>query len=136
MSENVEVVRRAVAELNRADLDAATEAFSEDFELDFTNSRGPMSGVYRGLSETREFMSSFFEPWAEVEFDLRAEIMELEDGRVLTVNRVRARGGESGVEVAATGASIWTIRDGEVAAMKLYQSKAEALEAAGVSPAS
>ena len=135
MSDHVEVVRRAVAELNRADVDAATAAFSEDFELDFTNSRGPMSGVYRGLDETRAFLRSFFEPWAEVEFDPSAEIRELDDGRVLTENRVRARGGGSGVEVAATGASIWTIRNSKVAAMKMYQSKAEALEAAGVSPA-
>jgi hypothetical protein len=35
--------------------------------------------------------------------------------------------------VSAKGATIWTVRDGEVAAVKLYQSKAEALEAAGLS---
>jgi ketosteroid isomerase-like protein len=129
MSENIEVVRRAVAELNRAEFDSAPVAFTDDFELDFTNSRGPMSGIYRGLNETVEFLRAFVEPWAEVEFDPNAEMSELEDGRVFTVNSLRARGDQSGVEVTATGAAIWTVRDGKVAAMKLYQSKAEALEA-------
>jgi len=131
MSERVEVVRRVVDAMNRADFDAATQLFSRDFEFDFSNSRGPMAGIYRGRDEARDFMTSFFEPWAEVEFDPQ-ELTELEDGRVLTVNRVRARGHGSGAEVAATGASIWTVRDGKVAAGKLYQSKAEALEAAGL----
>jgi hypothetical protein len=35
------------------------------------------------------------------------------------------------VEVNATGAMIWTIRDGEIVAATMYQSKDDALEAAG-----
>ena len=31
--------------------------------------------------------------------------------------------------MGARGATVWTIRDGKVAAVKLYQSKEEALEA-------
>jgi len=131
MSESVDVVKRAIDVVNRADFDALTNLFTPDFEFDFSNSRGPMSGVYRGRDGAREFLTSFFEPWAEVEFDPR-EMIELEDGRVLAVNTVRARGHGSGAEVAATGASIWTIRNGEVAALKLYQSRAEAVEAAGL----
>ena len=134
--DNVEVVRRAIAELNFADAELPTEIFSEDFELDFTNSRGPQSGVYRGLEETREFMRSFIEPWAKVGFDTNEEVTELEDGRVLTVNTLRARGHGSGVEVSATAASIWTVKNGKAAAMKMYQSKEEAIEAAGVSSTS
>jgi len=43
------------------------------------------------------------------------------------------RGRGSGVEVEATGAQVWTIRDGKFQRAKLYQSKAEALEAVGLS---
>ena len=128
MAEKVKVARHIVDAINRGDVEAVAEMVSEDFELDFSNSRGPMSGTYRGADGIREFMTSFFEPWAEVEF-APGEMVELDDERVLTVNTVRARGDGSGAEVAATGASIWTIRDGEVAAVKLYQSKEEALEA-------
>ena len=39
---------------------------------------------------------------------------------------------ESGVEVDAVGAQLWTIADGKGRNVKLYQSKADALEAAGM----
>jgi hypothetical protein len=39
------------------------------------------------------------------------------------------RGKGSGVEVDATGAQIWTLREGVGRRLTLYQSKAEALEA-------
>jgi ketosteroid isomerase-like protein len=132
MAENAEIVRRAVDAVNRGEFEALLEMSSTDFEFDFSRSRGPMSGIYRGKDEAREFWTSFSEPWAAFEFDPRAEIRELDDGRVLTVSAFRGRGHESGAEVAATGASLWTIRDGEVAAVSFFQSKAEALEAASV----
>ena len=129
MPENVEVVNRVVDALNRADIDAVAESVSQDFELDFSNSRGPMSGIYRGPDGIREFVRSFFEPWASIEFKPE-EVIELVDGRVLGVAQVRAKGHGSGVAVSAKGANVWTIRSGKVAAVKLYQSKEEALEAA------
>ena len=52
---------------------------------------------------------------------------------MIVVNRVRMRGRGSGVEVEATGAQVWTIRDGKFQRAKLYQSKAEALEAVRLS---
>jgi hypothetical protein len=42
------------------------------------------------------------------------------------------RGRGSGVQVDATAAQIWTITDGKARRIKLFQSKAEALEAAGL----
>ena len=133
MSENVAVVKRVIDAINRADLDGVVDLVSEDFEFDFSNSRGPTSGIYRGRNGLREFLRSFFEAWASLEFDPQEEVVELEGGRVLTVNAMRGWGHESGAEVTATGASIWTVRAGKVAAMTFYQSKAEALEATGLS---
>jgi len=129
MPDNVAIVGRVIDAFNRADVDGVLEASSQDFEFDFTNSRGPLSAVYRGHAEARDFLSAFFEPWAALEVDL-VELIELGDDRVLTVSEIRTRGQGSGVEVNATGAMIWTIRDGEVAAAKMYQTKDEALEAA------
>ena len=56
----------------------------------------------------------------------------MDEARVVVVNRVRGRGRGSGVEVDATGAQLWTITGGKVRSVKLYQSKAEALEAVGL----
>ena len=131
MADNVALVRRVMDAINRSDFDAAVAHLREDCELDFSNSRGELSGIYRGRGEVRGFLTTFWEPWESVQFDPDEEITELEDGRVLSVNAVRGRGSGSGAEVAATGATVWTIRDGEVVAAKMYQSRAEALEATG-----
>jgi hypothetical protein len=60
------------------------------------------------------------------------EIIDVDDFRVIAVNHVRMRGRESGVEVDAVGAQLWTISEGKSRRLKLYQSKAEALEAVGL----
>ena len=129
MSENVEVVRRAVDAINRADFDAVVDAMTDDFALDFSNSRGPLAGIY-GREQSRGFLSSFFEAWDSVVFE-PVELIDLPDDRVLQVGHHRTQGQASGAAVGARGATIWTIRDGKVTAVKLYQSKDEALEAAG-----
>jgi ketosteroid isomerase-like protein len=130
--ENVEIVRRVLDAISRADIDAAMESTSEDFEVDWSNSRGLLSGVYRGRGRARAALKSFLGPWDSLRWDPE-ELIELDDDRVLTVSQLRMRGHGSGVEVSAGGASIWTVHEGRVAALKLYQSKAEALEAAGLS---
>jgi len=132
MSESVDAVKRLIDAINSTDLDAAVEAVSPDFEFDFSNSRGPLSGIFRGRDGAREFLTSFLDAWAALEFDPE-EIIELDGDRMLTVTAVRGRGNESGADVTATGSNIWTVRDGKVATVKMYQSKAEALEAAGLS---
>ena len=129
--ENVEVVRRIVREINRGDIDSASDLATVDCELDFSNSRGPESGVYRGRDQTRQFFNAFMEAWASLRWELE-EVIELEGDRALTASQLQMRGHGSGVEVSVKGASVWTIRDGKVAAQTLYQSKAEALEAAGL----
>ena len=46
--ENVEIVRRSTAAYNRRDLDGILESWAPDAVLDWSNSRGPEAGVYRG----------------------------------------------------------------------------------------
>jgi ketosteroid isomerase-like protein len=128
--ENVEIVRRIIDAINRRDIDAVVESASADLVMDWSNSRGLLSGIHRGRDEARDAFESFLQPWDSLRWEPE-ELIELEDDRVLAVSRLHMRGRGSGVEVNARGASIWTIRDGKAAAITLYQSKAEALEAAG-----
>jgi len=51
---------------------------------------------------------------------------------VIVVNHARVRGRGSGVEVDAVGVQLWTISAGKAQSMKLYQSKSDALQAAGL----
>ena len=129
--ENVEVVRRIIDAINRRDVDAVVESATEDVVTDWSNSRGLLSGVHQGRDQAREMFEEFLEPWDSLRWEPE-ELIELGDERVLTVSRLQMRGRGSGVEVNASGASIWTIRDGKAAAITLYQSKDQALEAAGL----
>jgi len=128
--ENVELVRRAIDSINRGRL--ALEDTADDFEMDWSNSVGPLKGVYRGVEQVNEVFQSFREVWDRLRWDVQ-EVIDLDGGQVLIVNRVRMRGRTSNVEVEATGIQVWTIRDGKLASVKLYQSRADALEAVGLS---
>jgi ketosteroid isomerase-like protein len=129
---NVEMVRLAIDAINRGDMSRAMEEADDDFEMDWSNSIGPLNGVYRGRGQVSEFWESFLEAWDELRWDVQ-EVIDLDGQQVLVVNRVRMRGRVSRVEVEATGAQIWTIRNGTLGSVKLYQSKATALEAVGPS---
>jgi ketosteroid isomerase-like protein len=85
-----------------------------------------------GREQARNFLESFLEAWESLTYE-PDEMIDLEGDQVLTASRLRMRGHASGVDVNAKGASIWTIREGKMAAVTLFQSKADALEAAGLS---
>ena len=128
--ENVEIVRRAFELWNRRDIDGALEISADDITMDWSNSIGPAKGVHSGREGVRKFWTSFLEAFESMHWEAK-EVIELDASRALAVTHLQARGRGSGVEVDASGAQLWTIRDGKVQSVKLFQSKAEALEAAG-----
>jgi ketosteroid isomerase-like protein len=129
--ENVEIVRRAFESINRGDVDGALDAAADDFEVDWSNSIGPLKGIYKGKERVRGLWSAFLEAFDAVRWDPE-EVIEVDESRVIAVNHVRMRGRGSGVDVEAIGVQLWTISEGEAQSIKLYQSKAEALEAVGL----
>ncbi len=131
MSEDVEMVRRTIELWNRRDVEGALESASDDIAMDWSNSIGPAKGVHRGKEEVRKFWMSFLEAFEAMHWDER-EIIELDSSQVLVVTHFRARGRGSGIEVDASGAQLWTVRDRKVQNVKLFQSKADALDAAGL----
>jgi ketosteroid isomerase-like protein len=130
--ENVEIVRRTIELWSRGDVDGALKLAGDDFVMDWSNSIGPAKGIYRGKEAARGFWTTFVEAFEGMSWDLE-EIIEVDESRVIAVNHFRARGRESGIEVDAVGAQLWTISEGKERSVQLYQSKTEALEAAGLS---
>jgi ketosteroid isomerase-like protein len=131
MSEqNVRVVRGIYSALNRGDFDAALEAGHADVEHDWSRSVGPYQGIYRGREEIRRFWISFRDAVDELTFEVEDTIDAGE--HVVALVRVHVRGRGSGVQVAARGPHVWTFRDGKVIRFRLFQEKAEALEAVGL----
>ena len=56
--ENVDLVRRTVELFNRREIGRALETAHEDFEMDWSNSIGPLKGVYKG----REAVQGLWKP--------------------------------------------------------------------------
>jgi ketosteroid isomerase-like protein len=129
--ENVELVRRSTDAISRRDLDGWLETWTQDAVLDWSNARSFDAGVYRGHGEIRAFAEGFLATWDEVRFEIVDGPREVEDGLLITENVAYLRG-RDGIEVQARSAWLITIRDGEQTSLTLYQTKQEALEAAGL----
>jgi ketosteroid isomerase-like protein len=128
--ENVETVRRFFDLLNRGafdELDAITPA---GFELDRSRSRSLKNRIYRA-DEIRGIWKDLGEAWADYDF-FETEMIDAGD-IVVRVGGAHARGRSSRIEVQADSATVWRFRDGTPVAAALFQTKAEALEAAGLS---
>ncbi len=128
----MEIVRRANDAYNRRDLDGMLEIWAPDAVLDWSRSRRFGAGVYRGHREIRAFTEDFLATWEEVRIEIVDGPVEVEVGLLIAENVAYLRG-RDGIEVQARSAWLITIRDGEQTSLTLYQTKQEALEAAGLS---
>jgi ketosteroid isomerase-like protein len=129
--ENVEVVRRSTDAYNRRDVDGMLENWAPDAVLDWSNARSFDAGVYRGHGEIRAFTEGFFASWDEVRIELVYGPEEIEDDLLIAENVTYMRG-RDGIEVRARSAWLIKMRNGEQTSLKLYQTKQDALEAAGL----
>ena len=87
--------------------------------------------TYIGHSGLQRAWARFAEPWTEFAVDL--EWARGTGNQVVSCHRVRGKGRESGVEMQADYAYVWTFREGKVVRLKSYANPADALEAAGLS---
>ena len=129
--ENVEIVRRGTDAYNRGDLDGLLENWAPDAVVDWSRSRGFDAGVFRGHDAIRAHWQRLLESFDEVRVEIVDPIEEVEDGLLVVENLGYLRG-RDGIEVQTRSALLVTIRDGKTASFTLYQTKQEALEAAGL----
>ena len=129
--EKVEIVKRLYGAFNRDDFDAGLALCDSEVVIDRSNSIGPDARVYRGHPGLEEFWNEWKRAWA----DARWEIDECIDNgaNVVVLGRLYARGAASGASVEANVSQVVVIRGGKVLSSKLFQSRSEALEAAGLS---
>ena len=124
---NVALTRQAVEAFNRGDLEWLLERIDDDFEFDWTRSRGPLAGIYRGPEGLTEFIG---EQWSTFEEFSMEPADFIDRGRhVVVPNTVHARG-RSGIEVSAAANHVFTMEpDGRVSRVAMYQELEEALAA-------
>jgi ketosteroid isomerase-like protein len=130
--ENVERIRRGYEAFARGDVDGVLELLHPD--VDWHPAIAPILGVetVRGREAVRRFLTrDLFEGFDR----FRAEPLSFEDlgDFVLVMVRYTGRGESSGIELDQRFAALFELRDGKTVTMRDYSTRAEALEAAGLS---
>ena len=131
--ENVDLLRKAYEAFARGDVEAVLERLDPD--VDWRPAIAPILGVdaVRGIEAVRDFLTrDLFEGFDQ----FRAEPLvfeDLGDDAVLVTARYVGRGESSGIELDQTFATLYRLRDGKAVSMRDYLTRAEALEAAGLS---
>ena len=126
--ENLEVIRREYDFFNRTG-ELTAERYHPDFEWhDFEGAPHPLR---QGFQEWREWARDI----AEIFGEFTLEPLELIDfgDRVLAIILMRARGTASEIALEEPFAVLWEFRDGKVIRGAAFRTRAEALEAAGLS---
>ena len=91
----------------------------------------PGAGVYDGLEGVRGFWRDWLEPWEDYEIEY-SEYIDAGDAVVL-VFRQAGTGRGSGVRIEREFFGVWYLRDSKVVRFRLFESRGQALEAAGLS---
>jgi ketosteroid isomerase-like protein len=129
--ENVEIVRRVMRCFEDQDIERALGHIHPQAVLDWSNSNAPDRGVYKGHAAWRTFLLARDEALGERRFDA-VELLTPSEDTVVLIGRVQERGRASGIEVESRGAAVWTLHDGKIVRLKIYQSSDEALKAVGL----
>jgi ketosteroid isomerase-like protein len=136
--ENVEIVRRLFDAFNeRADEGALNpedllEYFTDDIDYRAVEGAPDDHGPVRG----KEALRAHFQDWLDTFDNFRqepAELIDAGDDKVIAVLRISGRARLSGVETHLTYAAHYAFRAGKIARGREYWTRAEALEAAGLS---
>ena len=122
-------MQRAIDAYNRGDRVAMLKEVAPDFELDMSRSIGLQRGIWR-LDQVMRFLDDLEEPFQSHRIEAEKFI---DAGDQVIVQQTAHVRGRDGIEAKARTALVYTVRDGAVARMCMYQDLPEALEAAGLS---
>jgi ketosteroid isomerase-like protein len=129
--ENVAMIQQAIENFNRRDFDAALEAAADDFTWTPLLSRMETE-LHRG----KESVKAAWQSQVEV-LDLRVEPLDfipVSANKIVVPAKLFAKGRSSGMPLTLSVVWVWTFGDdGLGKSIEPYETKAEALEAAGLS---
>src|SRR5437764_14350651 len=131
--ENVELVRKVYDAAARRDDVTAFEFYAEDIVWDISNSGRAAMGVepvYEGHEGVRQYWREVLSVFGEVDFEVE-EMVDAGD-QVLAVIREREVGRASGAPVESTHFALWTVADGKVIRLQIFDDRQQGLEAAGL----
>ncbi len=130
--ENVEVTKRAVAALNRGDFDGVVESFAPDAVLQDLQNAPDQPVTVEGVEAVRQTLRLWADAFDKLQVDSE-EYIDTPDA-VICAAHWQGQGKTSGISIDVHQVDLYEFRDGKVVRAILgFQSKNEALEAAGLS---
>ena len=106
-------------------------AFHAEDVVHVTAPEWPERGTYRGREAVRGLWASILVEYEQYEIEVD-DVIVLDENRVLSKVRLRARGAASGVETTTPVYTVGTERGGLVSRVEYFVDEAGALEAAGL----
>ena len=122
----VEIVREMLEDYLRGDYEAGLRAFAPDVEVVTSIER------FHGHAGVVKEAKRWDEMWSEYRFEVDG-LIDAGDRVVLLYHQV-GRAKESGIEVEERAGWVYTLREGKIARVQMFQDCEAALRAAGVIP--
>ena len=129
--ENVEIVKEFSELFESGDREKWREFFDPDVVWDTSTSDWPSAGVLHGHAGVERFFRDWLGTWKDFEVAFR-EFLDAGDS-VVVVFRQSGTGRESGVPIDREFFAIYDLEKSKVVRYRMYDSREEALEAAGLS---
>jgi ketosteroid isomerase-like protein len=129
--ENVELVRDTTNRFATGDRESWREVLAEDVIWDTSATSLPQAGVYEGHPGVERFFIDWLGTW-ENPLVQNLEFIDAGDS-VVAVFRWTARGKASGVDTETTMFGVYDVNHGRIVRFRQFDSREEALEAAGLS---
>jgi ketosteroid isomerase-like protein len=130
--ENVEIVRVAYEAFAREGLDRFLEHFADDVEYHVLGADGLIHGPCHGKDAVRTWLQDWIDMFDGFWMEL-AEVIDAGGVTVFTAERYGGHARLSGVKTDSANWTVFTIRDGKIAGGREYETREQALEAAGLS---
>ena len=130
--ENVKLVRSIYTAWERGDFGAAGWA---DPEIEFVSADGPTPGTWTGVAGMAEAWREVLSAWDDLRMTVD-EYRDLDDGRILVLNRFSGRGKSSGLDLGrmhAEVANVVVVRNGKVTRLVTYWDRERAFADLGLS---
>src|SRR2546423_6199145 len=130
MTERVEIVGRVLQRYGDQDVDGILRDIHPEVEVDYSDSDAPDAAVFHGHAACRAFVQGRFADFEERTFEV-LELIDAPPDAVVAVGRMRGRGRTSRVVVEAHSFTLWTLDERMISRIKIFQTRAAALDAAG-----
>jgi len=129
--QDVEVVRDQFNAVNERDFERAMAQYADEVVLVARGEAVPNPGTYEGKEAVGKWFGDWFQAFGR---DYSFQIEEARDleGLIFIHAKHGGSGKASGVAVHGDNSYLYRVRDGKVARVEFYATRAEALEAAGV----